>query len=355
MTKTASIIPTIDIEKEWKRWNRFFNILNEPEPNVGQTPKQAIWKKNKSTLWYYPATEKKVEEPLFIVYSLFNKPFILDLTPETSIIKGLVDRGYDVYLLDWGEPSLEDKDLSLEDYIVDYLQNAVKRALRHSGAQEISMMGYCLGGTIAAMYAAIADEPIKNLMVAAVPIDFSVTAGPDTWMQALKDGRLSTDRLIDVYEMVPPQLVDAMFRSVSAPIYFSPYVTLFHRAYDERFVDKWRRLNKWTREHVPFTGAAFRQLANDLMKENKLVNGEFVVRGKKVDLANITTNLLVVSSANDHLIPEEQSLPFIDLVSSEDKTYKLVDAGHVSLALTGKFAALLDDWLSERSQPLQLV
>ncbi|WP_307794940.1 alpha/beta fold hydrolase [Alkalihalobacillus sp. BA299] len=355
-TMETNVTPfsVLDYTKEWKRWNRFFNIMNEleAEPSVGHTLRQLVWKKNKSTLWYYPAVEKKYDVPLFFVYSLFNKPFILDLNPGSSIIEGLTKRGYDVYLLDWGTPGYEDKGTSLDDYIVDYLQKSVRRALRHSGAEEISVIGYCLGGTIASIYAAIDDEPIKNLIVATVPIDFSVQSAPDKWVEAIKNGDYNIDRLVEVYGNMPPAFVNAMFRSISAPVYLTPYVQLLTKAYDDKFVERWRRFNKWTKEHVPFTGEAFKQLSNDLGRDNKLVKGELTIRGKKVDLAKIKADLLVVSSKYDHLIPEEQSLPIMDLVASKDKTYQLVEAGHVSLALSGKFPVLLDEWLTKRSNSI---
>jgi polyhydroxyalkanoate synthase len=114
-------------------------------------------------------------------------------------------------------------------------------------------------------------------------------------------------------------------------------------------------MNKWTTDQVPFAGEAFRQLANDFFKENKLVKDELKIGHKHVNLRNIKSNLLVISSSNDNLVPESQSLPIMDLVSSEDKTYKLVEAGHVSLALTGLFAQVVDEWASTRSKPLKLL
>jgi class III poly(R)-hydroxyalkanoic acid synthase PhaC subunit len=342
----------IDSEKEMKRWQHLFKVLNDPEPRIGHTPKTEVWRKNKSVLWHYPAKQKKYGIPLFFVYSLFNKPYILDIAPKGSVIEGLTNRGYDVYLLDWGTPGYEDKNIGLDTYIEKYLRTAVKRAIRHSGAEEITVVGYCLGGTIASIYASIAEEPIKNLIVATVPIDFTEFAGPDKWMEGFRKGDINVDRLIDVYGNVPSTYVKAMFRAVSAPIYFSNYTTLLHRAHDASYVDKWRRMNKWTTDQVPFAGEAFRQLANDLFKDNKLVKGELMIGNKRVNLKNIKMNLFVISSSNDNLVPEPQSLPIMDLVSSEDKTYKLVEAGHVSLALTGLFAAVVDEWASTRSNPL---
>jgi class III poly(R)-hydroxyalkanoic acid synthase PhaC subunit len=350
-----NFIPEFVYEKEVKRWNHFFEAINGPEPKIGHTPKNEIWRKNKSVLWHYPAKEKKYEIPMFFVYSLFGKPYILDIAPKTSVIENLTNLGYDVYLLDWGSPGYEDKGISLDIYIKDYLSTAVKRALRHSGAEEISVIGYCLGGTISSIYAAIANEPIKNLVVATVPIDFSVFVGPDKLGEALKTGAIDVNRFIDVYGVIPPLFVEGMFRSITTPVAFSNYASLINRSYDKRFVDKWRRMNKWTTDQVPFAGEAFRQLSIDLFRDNKLVNGEMVISGQNVNLKNITANLLVISSINDNLIVEEQSKPLMDLVSSEDKTYLRVEAGHVSLALTGKFADVLHHWISDRSNPVEQI
>lgn len=346
------LISPLDYEKEMQRWKHVFKVLNEPEPKIGHTPRTEVWRKNKSVLWHYPAKQKKYQIPLFFVYSLFNKPYILDIAPKVSVIEGLTTQGYDVYLLDWGTPGYEDKQIGLDTYIQKYLKTAVRRAIRHSGAEEITLVGYCLGGTIAATYASIAEEPIKNLIVATVPIDFSKIVGPGKWTEGLRNGDINVDRFIDVYGNVPSSYVKAMFRAVSAPIYFSHYITLLNRAYDERYVDKWRRMNKWTTDHVPFAGEAFRQFTNDLIKENKLVKGELMIGNKKADLKNIKSNLFVISSSNDNLVLESQSLPIMDLVSNEDKTYKLIDAGHVSLALTGLFAVVVDEWASTRSNQL---
>jgi class III poly(R)-hydroxyalkanoic acid synthase PhaC subunit len=345
-------IPPLDYEKEMQRWKHVFKVLSEPEPEIGHTPKTEVWRKNKSILWHYPAKQKKYGIPLFFVYSLFNKPYILDIAPKTSVIEGLTNRGYDVYLLDWGTPGYEDKKIGLDIYIQKYLRTAVKRAIRHSGAEEITLVGYCLGGTIASIYASITEEPIKNLIVATVPIDFSTAVGPDKWVEGLRNGDINVDRFIEVYGNVPSSYVEAMLRAVSAPIYFSHYITLLNRAHDERYVDKWRRMNKWTTDQVPFAGEAFRQLTNDLFKENKLVKGELMIGNKNANLNNIKSNLFVVSSSNDKLVLEAQSLPIMDLVSSEDKTYKLVQAGHASLALTGLFAIVVDEWASTRSNQL---
>ncbi|MDQ7860862.1 hypothetical protein RCO48_06780 [Peribacillus frigoritolerans] len=87
------------------------------------------------------STKKNMMFRFFLIYSLINTPLILDLSPGNSLIESFVNEGFDVYLLDFGSPGYEDGDISIEDYIVDYIQKGVQRALRHSGASEITVMG----------------------------------------------------------------------------------------------------------------------------------------------------------------------------------------------------------------------
>ncbi len=287
----TNFIPHLNIEQETKRFNQLYKVLTEPRPDIEHSPRECVWKKNKSTLWYHPAKEKKYEIPLFLVYSLLNKPYILDIGEGSSVIGGLTERGYDVYLLDWGSPRYEDKDITLDDYILDYLENAVKRAIRHSGAREISMVGYCLGGTISAIFTSITNLPVKNLVLAAVPIDFSIGIVSQKWLDGLQNGLLSFDRFAEVYGMIPSEFLYLMFRGLS-PVYVSPMINLITRANDEDYVKKWRRMDKWTRDTASFAGAAFKQLFNDFYKDNKLLKGELEIGGKKVDLKNINCQFL---------------------------------------------------------------
>ncbi|MBV7503993.1 alpha/beta fold hydrolase [Bacillus sp. sid0103] len=348
----TNLIPFVDVLKESVRWEQVYKVLTEPKPDIVPTPREIIWRKNKSTLFYHPAKEKKYQTPVFLVYSLLNKPYILDIGEGSSVVGGLTERGYDVYFLDWGSPGIEDYDITLDHYILDYLENGVKRTLRHSGSKEISMIGYCLGGTIAAIYTSLTELPIKNLILATVPIDFSVGIVPDKWLKGLQKGTINFDRLSEVYGVIPTEIMYGMFRGLS-PVYVSPWVNLISRAHDVEYVKKWRRMDKWTKDSASFSGAAFKQLFNDLYKDNKLLKGELTIGGRKVDLKNIHCSFFVFSTSRDTLVLEKQSLPVIDMVSSEDKMYEVFEGGHVSLALTGKFATFADKWLSSRSEQIK--
>lgn len=337
--------------RDRERWAAFFRTWTDPKPPEWNSPRTAVWKKNKATLWHYPPVHRKYRVPLFLIYSLVNRPTILDLAPGHSIIETFTCSGFDVYLLDFGLPGYEDKDLTLDDYIVDYVQKGVRRALRHAGANEISIIGYCLGGTLAAIYAAIAEEPIKNVILSVAPIDFAGFPVLDAWGEALRAGDIDFDLFIQAYGIIPARWIEAGMRLLTSPVYFSPYLSLLQRAPDPHYVEKWRRFNEWTRGHIPFAGAALRQLIHDLVKENKLIKGTLTIRGTKAHLASIHASTLVVAAKLDRLVPKEVSLPIMDHIASTDKTVHLVPGGHTALKANGTLPDYLAAWLPKRSHP----
>ena|SRR5215210_105968 len=322
---------------------------------TGQTPKEIVWTKNKARLYRYePTVEKKYPVPILMVYALINKPYVLDLMPGNSLVEYLVSQGYDVYLLDWGIPGDEDKDLSFDDYILDYLRPATKRVLRTSRATEYTLFGYCMGGTMAAMYAALfPDEALKNLILLTAPIDF---APEKTGLLGLwtDEKYLDPDLLVESFGNVPSEIVDnamQMLRPVTN--YVGTYVTMWERILEEKPMETWEAMNKWVKDGTPFPGAAFKQWIGDFYQQNKLVKSEIRLRGRKIDLSNITCPLLNIAGKKDHICPLPQAEPTTDLVSSEDKEFFVLDAGHVGL-LTGRSAKKhlwpkVKSWLEERS------
>src|SRR5579875_2524851 len=124
-----------DIEASLRTLQQAFTI---PYP-IAQTPKEVVWTLNKAKLYRYIPTvhpEARHRVPLLLVFALMNSSAILDLLPGHSFIEYMVGRGYDVYLLDWGVPGLEDKDLKFDDYVLDYLTRAVRKVKALSKSSE---------------------------------------------------------------------------------------------------------------------------------------------------------------------------------------------------------------------------
>lgn len=336
-------------EMERKRWENFWGVIRGEERPSFSTERASVWKKNKATLWYYPATNKKFTTPIYLIYSLVNQPFILDLYPSSSFIGALVQQGYDVYLIDFGIPGYEDKDRTIDYYVSEYIQKGAQQALGHSKAKELTVMGFCLGGTLAAIYASIADEPIRNLILDVAPIDFSSGTSFDEWVRTIVEEDLEFDSLVDTIGLIPSPVMEAGIRLMTSPIYYSPYLALLNKADDPEYVARWQQFNRWTKEHIPLPGGVVKQLITDFIKGNKLVNGLLIVNDKKVNLSNIHANLLVLAAENDQLVPKETTYKIMELVSSTDKKYQLVQGGHTTLPKNGQLPDYLQTWLELRS------
>lgn len=343
-----------EYRKAYQRFRRASEVLlREPEPQVGLTPKEVIWTKNKTKLYrYIPKKEKTHSVPILLIYALINKPYIMDLTPGNSLVEYLVDRGFDVYMLDWGTFGLEDSHLKFDDFVLDYIAKAVKKVLRTANAEEISLLGYCMGGTLTSIYAALHPHmPIRNLVFMTSPFDFSDTGlyGP-----ILDEKYFNLDKAVDTFGNIPPEMIDfgnKMLKPISN--FVGPYVALLDRSENEQFVESWKLVQKWVADGIPFPGEAYRQWIREFYQKNKLVKGELLIRGQQVKLENIKANVLNISGERDHIALPCQVEALLDHISSVDKQYVCIPTGHMSIVY-GKAAVqqtypTVGNWLEERS------
>jgi len=351
--KLLDSIPA-DAKETHDRFKRATQIVAvEAEPQVGLTPKETIWKKNKAKLYRYIPTQSKLHTvPILLIYALINKPYILDLTPGNSLVEYLVNRGFDVYLLDWGTPGLEDRNMKLDDYILDYIPRAVKKVLRTSNAKEISILGYCMGGTMTAIFAALdQDVPIRNLIFLTSPFDFADTG----LYQAFLDERyFNLDKAVDTFGIIPGEFID-FGNKMLKPLtnFYGPYVALLDRSENQKFVESWKLMQKWVADGIPFPGEAYRQWIREFYQQNKLISGKLSIRGRHVDLKNINANILNIAASRDHIAMPHQVKALMDVVSSGDKQYVLLETGHVSVVFGPKAVKetypTIGDWLGKRS------
>lgn len=359
--------PTADrvfhFEDMCRHWHKMvenfgtFNRLLTSDARIAQTPKQLVWTLNKAKLYRYAPRaplEKRRRTPLLLVFAIMNRPHVLDLRPGHSFVEYMLDEGYDVFLLDWGIPGPEDKDLTYDDYTLEYLPRVVRKVKSVSGAQEFTMLGWCLGALIATLYAALRpDDGLKNLILLTAPLDFSdrTSGGFSRWVThpAFDPAKLSTP-----FGNVPGQLIDAgakMLKPVENLV--GTYTTLWDNIEDADRVDAWHAMNTWVRDIIPMAGAAYEQLINDFYKNNRLVEGTLRLRGEQVDLRRLRASLLNVIAESDHITPPCQSESVMELVGSPDKEVLRVRGGHIGI-MAGRGAEKntwphIHAWLAARS------
>src|SRR6202142_1916019 len=303
---------------------------------IAQTPKELVWALNKAKLYRYvpvvPA-EKRHPVPLLMVFALMNRPYILDLRPGHSFVEYMVNQGYDLYLLDWGSPGPEDKNLKFDDYTLDYMPRAIRKMKLISGSKEFSLLGWCIGAILASVYSALRgeEEGLRNLILLTAPLDFSNKQGL-TFARWTDERYFDVEKVLTAFGNMPGEMIDYGAKALK-PVenYIGNYLKLWDNLDDPRMVEAWHAMNTWVTDNVPLAGGAFRQLIVDLYRNDKLMRGEFVIRGQKVDLGRIRTNPLTVIAEGDHITPACQSESVMKKVSSKDKELFRVAGGHIGI------------------------
>jgi polyhydroxyalkanoate synthase len=302
---------------------------------VGQTPSEVVYTENKLELLHYKSrTEEQHKVPILIVYALINKPFILDLQPGRSVVRRLLDAGHDVYMIDWNEPSRLDQYLTLDDYVNRYIDNCVDVVRDRSGQESINILGYCMGGTMTAMYAALQPEKVQAMGLMAAGLHFEDTGGVlELWGD---DQYYEPEAVRDAFGNMPAEVLDIGF-ALMDPIsnYVSKYVRFYDNLSDDEFVENFARMERWLSEGIDVAGDAYVQFLEDIYQGNKLAENELELNGKRVDIENIDMPLLFIMGEYDHLIPSEASKPFGDVVGADDVTYIEYPTGHIGLSVSG--------------------
>jgi polyhydroxyalkanoate synthase subunit PhaC len=338
-------------------------VLQGTAVETGQTPKEVVWEKGKARLYRYePAVQKRFSVPVLLVYALILRPYILDLVPGNSFVEYLVGEGFDVYMLDWGVPGSEDRHLSFENYVLDYMPEAVEQVTSTSQVEELSLFGYCQGGTIGAMYASLfPDRPLKNLILLTTPLDFAPEDpglfGLWTIWSRNSEKFLDPDLVVEAFGNVPADLPSRLMDAGTSTLrpLVGPYANLWNRIrQNDEALNTFLAASKWVDDGIPFPGEAFRQWIRDFYQHNKLVKGEFELRGRRVDLSNIRCPVLNIAGEKDFICPLPQAEGAMDLIGSQDKEFLALDAGHIGLMTSpvakNELWPRVRDWLEPRSR-----
>ncbi|MEJ8855123.1 alpha/beta fold hydrolase [Variovorax robiniae] len=339
------------VERAIQRGLKGLDYLGSPAPAVGTTPKTVLHRRGTLTLQHYHPTAAEVYRmPILIVMATSNKAFMLDLAPGRSLIEFLLGRGYDVYVMDWNAPSKRESGLRLEDYTLDFIPDCLRRVQQHAGVDDVTLIGYCMGGVLSTIYAALhADGPVKNLVGLATPIDFSKIGFKDVMDRRYFD----VDKLVDSVGLIPPKFIETGFELLRPAGRMANAVRLWDNMWNDEYVQSYRLMERWGAETLPMAGEYFRQLTKELFWKNGLCESTLSVGGRPVRLDAIRASLLSVVAAHDHLVPPECARPLVDRIGSSDKQELVLPGGHVSLVAgpnaVKRLWPRLDQWLESRS------
>jgi polyhydroxyalkanoate synthase len=300
---------------------------------AGCSDKEEVSRDGKLRLYRYRSIAKPARAaPLLIVYALVNRPYMMDLQEDRSLIRGLLAQGLDVYLIDWGYPDGADRFTTIEDYLERFIQGCVDQILRTHGLENLNLLGVCQGGVLSLCYAALHPKRVRNLITMVTPVDFHTPADLlSKWVRKIDiaawvgDGNVSGDTLNRLFLSLMP------FRLTQ-----QKYVELLRGPPEPKLVENFMRVEQWIFDSPDQAGAAFREFVTWFYQENRLALNRLNIAGREIRLETLKMPMLNLVGTRDHLVPPAASLALERLAGSGDFTALQLDLGHIGMYVSAR-------------------
>ena len=330
--------------------NGMKTLRDARDVQLGASERQAVFQVDKVVLYRYKARHRApLSTPVLVVYALVNRPDMADLQVGRSLIGALLDRGLDVYLIDWGYPDGGDRALTLDDYIAHYIDSCVDFMAQAHATNSINLLGICQGGTFSICYAALEPRKVRNLVTTVTPVDFHT---PQDMLSHLFR-HVDADLIVGAYGNVPGDLLNSVFLSLKPfRLAQQKYLHLVDDLDDPAAVEMFLRMEKWIFDSPALSGAAFREFLTGFYQGNGLIKGEVRIGERRVDLGAVDMPVLNIYAEKDHLVPPAASLALGKYVGTKDYAAKGFSGGHIGLYVGTSGQAqvpdLIHSWLAER-------
>ncbi|HEY2346272.1 MAG TPA: class III poly(R)-hydroxyalkanoic acid synthase subunit PhaC [Xanthomonadaceae bacterium] len=320
--------------------------------HYGATAKEAVYSDGKVVLYHFKGEKAPTAKaPLLICYALVNRPYMVDLQADRSIVKQLLALGEDVYIIDWGYPDGSDKYLDLTDYIERFLGGCVDFLRARHDLAAINLLGICQGGAFSLCYASLHPDKIGNLVTMVTPVDFHTT---DNMLSHWTRG-MDVDAFVDGLGNVPADLMNYCYLTLKPfRLNLQKYVGLTDILDDKHALEDFLRMEKWIFDSPDQAGEAFRQFIKQFYQGNGFVNGGITIGGREVSLKDVSMPVLNVFAEQDHLVPPSASRPLKNLAGTKDYSELSFKGGHIGIYVSGRaqreVPSAIHNWLAQRSR-----
>jgi polyhydroxyalkanoate synthase len=330
---------------------KVLGAIDSDRVQFGATPREEVWREGKVVLYRFVGERAPTATiPVLIVYAMVNRPYMVDLQEDRSLVRNLLALGEDVYILDWGYPDRSDRFTTLDDLIAGTIRRAVDALRARHGVDAINLLGVCQGGAFSLCFAALYPERVRNLITMVTPVDFHT----DDNMLSHWTRDLDIDLFVDTLGNVPGDLMNWCYLSLKPfRLNQQKYLGLIDILDNQAEVENFLRMEKWIFDSPDQIGEVFRKFVKDFYQGNRLVKGGLMIDGREVSLRNITMPVLNIFAEQDHLVPPSASRPLKSLVGTRDYTEIAFEGGHIGIYVSARsqreVPPAIHHWLAKRA------
>jgi polyhydroxyalkanoate synthase subunit PhaC len=316
--------------------------------NVATAPGKVVFRNQiMELLQYSPTTDEVHARPLLIFPPWINKYYIIDLRPENSFVRWLVDRGYTVFLVSWVNPGADMAGKGFEDYMQGGIFAALDAVEKATGVKDPNCVGYCIGGTLLAAtlayMAAKKDERIHSATFWAAQTDFS-EAGElsvfvdEAQLEALKakmdseGGVLPGSKMAGAFNMLRAN--DLIWSFVINNYLLGKQPMPFDLLY-------------WNSDTTRMPEKLHLSYLRQCYKENALASGKMVLAGQKLDLSKVKVPVYLQSAREDHIAPANSVFKSVNLFGGPVR-FIIAGSGHIAGVINPPAAKKYQYWTNDK-------
>ncbi|MFN8671366.1 MAG: alpha/beta fold hydrolase [Candidatus Sericytochromatia bacterium] len=301
---------------------------------TGFTERKLVFNERYHKLYFYPSKAEK-PEPILLIYSLINKPYIFDLAKGRSLIEYLCDNGFDVYLLDWGQPTNEAAFLTLEEMIFGTMHRAVKYVNRKYN-KKVNLLGYCMGSTFATIYVGKHHNLINSLVL------LTPALGKDEGGTLQKIASfIDWNRKTDSSGIISGRFLKLFFNSVKPSAMIKKERDFWKNHDKEEYLNHFLPVEKWSNDTPDIPGKVFTEFlelcfTQDLLKSKNDIN----IGSTTINFSDVKLPVFSVSAKHDWIIPSTSVETVKEILPNSIHESFIIQGGHIGLVI-GKTAPIL--------------
>ena len=315
--------------------------------NLATTEGQIVYQNDLMQLIHYtPKHEKTFSTPILFVPPFINKYYILDLDERKSVVKGLLDAGFSVFMISWVNPDAKLADQDFFDYMKKGPVEALDVVCDITGKKKVNMVGFCVGGTLlstaTAYLRAKKDTRIESLTLLTTLLDFSEPGEIGNYLT--EDALPVMEQNADIKGIYDGRILGLSFSLLRENnLFWSYFINNYLKGKDPAAFD----ILFWNSDATNITAACFKQYIRTMYWEDKLkVPGAVEIDGIPIDLGNIDVPVYFLTTLADHIVLWQGAYKGTQLVSG-DTRFVLAGSGHLAGVINPPDPGKYPHWIND--------